>query len=218
METDLAVTVVADNEPATIANDVLQVSRWVPFITSTHSVSNERTLRFHLFLSGEDKSLCNNMHISKMAREIPAGMTPKYCSVCIPFTRRGQILTDSVLAEIIVDAESARTRYRCNLAEHLRLQARTKEEISDSKRRMQRKKLLARHNITIEAYEKMVEQQDNKCAVCRKSPEVGKNLDVDHDHSTGAVRGLLCNKCNTAIARLGDSVSGIQRVLDYLKR
>lgn len=43
-------------------------------------------------------------------------------------------------------------------------------------------------------------------------------LCIDHCHSTGAFRGWLCFGCNTGIGRLGDTVSGVQRALDYLKR
>lgn len=42
----------------------------------------------------------------------------------------------------------------------------------------------------------MYERQDGRCAVCKKS---FPRLDVDHDHATGLVRGLLCRRCNLAV-------------------
>jgi hypothetical protein len=42
-------------------------------------------------------------------------------------------------------------------------------------------------------------------------------LVVDHDHNTGAVRGLLCHSCNTGLGHLGDSVETLARALDYLQ-
>lgn len=44
-------------------------------------------------------------------------------------------------------------------------------------------------------YEKLFELQGKRCAICRARPK-SKRLAVDHDHATGAVRGLLCSRCN----------------------
>ena len=40
---------------------------------------------------------------------------------------------------------------------------------------------------------------------------------IDHCHTTGAVRGVICARCNLALGSLGDTVEGIQRALDYIK-
>lgn len=50
------------------------------------------------------------------------------------------------------------------------------------------------------------------CDLCREV----KVLVCDHDHSTGHIRGWLCTGCNTALGRLGDTVEGLQRAVDYL--
>jgi len=47
---------------------------------------------------------------------------------------------------------------------------------------------------------------------------MGARLRFDHDHVTGAFRGWLCGKCNTAIGKLGDDIAGVERALRYLKR
>lgn len=44
-------------------------------------------------------------------------------------------------------------------------------------------------------YDRMLEAQEGRCAICRARPK-SKRLAVDHDHKTGAVRGLLCSRCN----------------------
>lgn len=41
---------------------------------------------------------------------------------------------------------------------------------------------------------------------------------MDHDHNTGAFRGILCNPCNRGLGMLGDDIAGVRRVLDYLVR
>lgn len=44
-------------------------------------------------------------------------------------------------------------------------------------------------------YGRLLEAQEGRCAVCRKAAR-GRRLAVDHDHETGAVRALLCYRCN----------------------
>lgn len=61
-----------------------------------------------------------------------------------------------------------------------------------------------------ETYQQMFEQQHGLCAICYRPERAIRNgrlarLSVDHDHSTGKLRGLLCNSCNHAIGKLLDS-------------
>lgn len=79
-------------------------------------------------------------------------------------------------------------------------------------------KIRKRYNITQAVYEAILARQDGKCALCRR-PDLGpgcKRLHVDHDHETGAVRGLLCPLCNRALARFGDNAEGLARALAYV--
>lgn len=50
------------------------------------------------------------------------------------------------------------------------------------------------------------------CAICGKPAQA-----VDHDHQTGAVRGVLCHKCNTGIGFLGDSPERLESAIRYLR-
>jgi hypothetical protein len=54
----------------------------------------------------------------------------------------------------------------------------------------------------------------NACQVCSRSK---KTLFVDHCHDSGLVRGLLCQRCNTAIGLLGDDSAGVRLALKYLE-
>lgn len=76
--------------------------------------------------------------------------------------------------------------------------------------------LFYKYNLTIQQYEEMVQFQDGLCAICKK-PDY-RRLSVDHSHTTGQVRGLLCNACNRSIGLLGDNLESIRSVLLYLER
>ncbi len=65
----------------------------------------------------------------------------------------------------------------------------------------------------------MLIEQDHKCLICEVSvEEFPQILAVDHDHATGEVRGLLCNKCNRGIGLLGDSTQNLKRAIEYLTK
>jgi len=92
----------------------------------------------------------------------------------------------------------------------------SKEEVAlAAKRRM----LKHRYGVTLEEYNSMYEFQDKKCAICEDEYELGgsKGLFVDHCHTTGDVRGLLCNGCNSAIGKLRESKDIIDNAIKYLK-
>lgn len=57
----------------------------------------------------------------------------------------------------------------------------------------------------------------NVCECCGKPP-INKALALDHDHITNKFRGWLCIKCNLGIGKLDDSISGLQKAIEYLHR
>lgn len=65
-------------------------------------------------------------------------------------------------------------------------------------------------------YETLLELQDGKCAICEVSASE-RPLDVDHDHQTRRVRGLLCRLCNTAIGKLNDDPALLLKAVKYLE-
>lgn len=70
------------------------------------------------------------------------------------------------------------------------------------------------YGITADEYDNMLADQGGCCKLCRRAP--GKRpLDVDHDHATGKVRGLLCNQCNRTLVMI-DRL-GIQPFIDYYR-
>ena len=53
-----------------------------------------------------------------------------------------------------------------------------------------------KYGITEATYEAMFKKGGKKCWICQRPPKPGKKLNIDHDHRTGQVRGLLCFFCN----------------------
>ncbi|ADF42419.1 endonuclease VII [Synechococcus phage S-CBS2] len=72
------------------------------------------------------------------------------------------------------------------------------------------------YGITLEQYEEMDQKQGGVCSICSSRPG-SRRLSVDHCHSTGKVRGLLCSNCNTAIGLLGDNRAILQAAITYLE-
>jgi hypothetical protein len=74
-----------------------------------------------------------------------------------------------------------------------------------------------KYGISVDDYDVMLKRQGGVCAICRDPPSGRyKRLDVDHCHSTGRVRGLLCHQCNTAIGLLKDDPEIIKNVAVYI--
>ena len=63
---------------------------------------------------------------------------------------------------------------------------------------------------------RMYEKAGSKCEICHVPERDGETLCIDHCHKTGAVRGLLCDKCNNAIGRFDDNPSVVYSALAYL--
>lgn len=79
-----------------------------------------------------------------------------------------------------------------------------------------RRKTLSQYGLTGEQYDAMFVEQGGLCTICRRLPK--GRLVVDHDHATGAVRGLLCRRCNVGLANFDEQAEIIERAGRYLKR
>lgn len=75
------------------------------------------------------------------------------------------------------------------------------------------------YGLTVEKYEEMFSKQNGKCKICNGiSTDPRKNaLCVDHNHTTGEIRGLLCDTCNRALGMLKDNVNIIKNAVSYLE-
>jgi hypothetical protein len=76
------------------------------------------------------------------------------------------------------------------------------------------------YGITLNEYNQMLVDQNHKCITCGTTDPGGKHgkFMVDHCHSTGKVRGLLCKRCNIALGEVGDNVNVLQSMIEYLQK
>lgn len=83
-----------------------------------------------------------------------------------------------------------------------------------------RLKRLSRANSVRQSVAEMREAQGGRCAICQvREEDAGrKGLSLDHDHRTGAVRGLLCGRCNCALGLFKDDPARMLAAIAYLER
>jgi hypothetical protein len=78
--------------------------------------------------------------------------------------------------------------------------------------------LAALHRLTPAEYAEQLVRQGGVCAICKADPAtLSRMLAVDHDHVTGAFRGLLCINCNTGLGKFGDDPALLRAAAEYLE-
>lgn len=85
-------------------------------------------------------------------------------------------------------------------------------------RKMRADHLMRKYGITVEQYDAMLDGQGGGCFICGRPPRPDISLHVDHDHSTGQVRGILCFGCNKALADFQDDPALLGKAASYLSR
>jgi hypothetical protein len=120
--------------------------------------------------------------------------------------------------QIIANARAYRSRNR----EQVNHKARERRKANPELRQQGRDEARVRHwrskckvDMTIPAYNRMLVRQRGVCKICgKKHPK--KALCVDHRHSTGWIRGLLCNKCNFGLGSFDDNPLRMLRAAGYI--
>lgn len=113
-----------------------------------------------------------------------------------------------------------RARYAASPDTH---RARSRAYAKERPDQMRDKGLQRFYGLTLAEYEAMFAAQGGLCAICQRPETMTqkgklKALSVDHDHETGAVRGLLCSACNRALGFLGDDLHRVSEAAAYLAR
>lgn len=89
--------------------------------------------------------------------------------------------------------------------------------------RMRDRHLELTYGLTNEEYQQMLLEQDSRCAICythefskTRNGSI-KNLSVDHCHTTGKIRKLLCSKCNSMLGMANESKETLYAAIKYLE-
>lgn len=84
----------------------------------------------------------------------------------------------------------------------------------DRSQRRQWRRRLATYGLTVADYQRMHDEQDGRCAICRKP---STRLAVDHCHRTNRVRGLLCKPCNLAVGNVLENAETARALVEYVE-
>jgi hypothetical protein len=111
------------------------------------------------------------------------------------------------------DREAA--KYNPERAKRYKQNAKERDPVA-YKRANKNRNLKANFGITIEDYDRMLAAQNGVCYLCGKPCGTGNFLAVDHDHTTGAIRGLLCLRCNRY--KVGNqTLATVRQILHYME-
>jgi hypothetical protein len=125
---------------------------------------------------------------------------------------------DARLADCAICGPQVRIRVRGTQGGESGIRCRTADRKGQRETRLaaaRRYHLRAKYGLADGDYDRMYAQQDGRCAICGTSCD---KLNVDHDHATGDVRGLLCQHCNIALGWLRDDPERAAATALYLKR
>lgn len=103
--------------------------------------------------------------------------------------------------------------WRANNVAHLQQKQRERYWANPTAER--ERHLVRKYGVDLGGYEHLFKEQHGSCAVCGKRQT--RAFDVDHCHTTGRVRGLLCTSCNRMIGHAGDSPDRLEAAAGYLR-
>ena len=114
-----------------------------------------------------------------------------------------------------------RTKSREQITEYRRQWQRNPKRKAWQKLHGRKTKLFKTHGITLEQYDALLIAQDSSCAICglhASKNAGGRPLHVDHNHTTGKLRALLCAGCNLAIGHAREDIGTLSKMITYLEK
>jgi len=100
-----------------------------------------------------------------------------------------------------------------------KVSSRAKAWYKANPRQVANTRLKKNYGITYDDYTSMLVSQDYSCLICNvHEDDCTKSLNVDHDHITGEVRGLLCISCNFALGHFKDNIGLLEKAINYLRK
>lgn len=148
----------------------------------------------------------------------------KYCPKCTKHKPLDQFGKDRTQADNLnIWCKDCRSKYHRAYRVQLNEYASNSTYLAEYYSNSERTKHFRKYGISIAEYEKLYQQQNGVCAICGQSEtdkiKSGKQkyLAVDHDHTTGKIRGLLCKSCNIKLSVLENALF-VERANIYLAK
>ena len=132
------------------------------------------------------------------------------CKACNLEAKRQKYLADPAVVKARVK------RWQQANPERLNAYRRARRLEPEVKERERAGHLKRKYGMTIEQFDSMLEAQGGGCFICGRVSREDSSLHVDHDHSTGKVRGSLCFGCNNALADFQDDPSLLRKAASYV--
>lgn len=93
-----------------------------------------------------------------------------------------------------------------------------KKDYGDSNPDVLQNAKLRKYGLDVDSYKAMRESQKNRCVICTNPFEEARNIHVDHCHTTGKTRELLCNNCNFLLGHSKDNILILKSAIRYLEK
>ena len=78
--------------------------------------------------------------------------------------------------------------------------------------------LQSHYGISLEEFNKRFEEQGSCCGICKTTVPGKRDWATDHNHQTGAVRGILCSRCNLGGGHFNDDPVLLRKAADWFSR
>lgn len=86
-----------------------------------------------------------------------------------------------------------------------------------SKQEKYKRHLIAKFHISPELYESILVEQNERCAICNTKFDDQITPCIDHNHSTGNIRGILCTRCNLGLGNFRDNIEYLESAKQYIQ-
>ncbi len=93
-----------------------------------------------------------------------------------------------------------------------------KKYYSGNKHKWRARFYQSKYGMTIQEIDELLKSQNGICPICRTAFKNTKLMSLDHDHTTGKLREILCNKCNTALGLLDEKIDRFERAIQYINK
>lgn len=197
------------DEISIVNHDVIPISRWKDKCVRGHDLVAE-----NISMKPDGRRACrlcrNEVERVRQFRK-RKGLPNISLRIKITHCKRGHEFSD---ANTFFSSGRRMCRECRKFLKNNRRKAQDKEKARHESRRDSLKK---NYGITIAQYDAMNAAQSGVCAIC-SNPPVRRRLDVDHCHSTGVIRGLLCEHCNKALGLFRDSINKLSSAIKYLSK